>query len=68
MSEPKDVIIELVDGCEGQCLVINDYRIAGPKPWGGGHVKKTWRTRRTDIEKAIANTQSLLAATKGRVQ
>lgn len=28
--------IEYISGCEGNCLAINDYRIAGPKPWGGG--------------------------------
>lgn len=35
--------IELVAGVEGYCLYADDVRIAGPKPWGGGKVVKTWR-------------------------
>ena len=36
------LVIEVVHGVEGDCLVIDDTRVAGPKPWGGGHVTKTW--------------------------
>lgn len=46
---PKDIQIEIVGGCEGDCLVMNDYRIAGPKPWGGGRTKKTFYTTEGDI-------------------
>lgn len=35
--------IELIGGVEGDSLAINDKRVAGPKPWGGGRVKRTWR-------------------------
>lgn len=31
------MIIEYISGTEGNCLAINNYRIAGPKPWGGGY-------------------------------
>ena len=34
--------IELISGVEGECITVNDTRIAGPKPWGGGKVLKTW--------------------------
>ena len=27
------VKIKLVSGCEGSCICINNYRIAGSKPW-----------------------------------
>lgn len=43
---PKDgfIFIDIVAGSEGDCLCIGDEngseRIAGPKPWGGGQVKK----------------------------
>lgn len=30
--------IEVIKGVEGNCLVINDTRVAGSKPWGGGTV------------------------------
>lgn len=32
------VTIEVIRGVEGPCLVVDDRRIAGPKPWGGGQV------------------------------
>lgn len=37
------MIIELVSGVEGECIVVNGTRIAGPKPWGGGKIVKTWK-------------------------
>ena len=35
---------EIVRGVEGDCLVLDDTRICGPKPWGGGRIIKTFRT------------------------
>lgn len=35
--------IDLVSGVEGPCLVANCNRIAGPKPWGGGKVLRSWQ-------------------------
>ena len=35
---------EVVRGPEGDCLLLDDTRISGPKPWGGGTVTKTFRT------------------------
>lgn len=29
--------LEYISGIEGNSLYANDYRIAGPKPWGGGY-------------------------------
>lgn len=34
----SDVRITVVRGVEGMALYINDYRVAGPKPWGGGEI------------------------------
>lgn len=47
------VIIEIVKGVEGDCLVINDRRVAGPKPWGGGTVTKTFTAEVEEIKEAI---------------
>ncbi len=30
--------VEVVQGVEGASLYIDDVRVAGPKPWGGGKV------------------------------
>ena len=35
---------EVIRGVEGCCLALDDTRIAGPKPWGGGTVIHTWET------------------------
>lgn len=35
----KDKVkIKLVSDCEGSCICINNYRIAGSKPWGGSYI------------------------------
>ena len=38
MSDPKGHTILVMSGPEGPSLYLDDYRIAGPKPWGGGTV------------------------------
>jgi hypothetical protein len=40
MSTTKSGIVRftVVEGVEGPSLYANDYRISGPKPWGGGSI------------------------------
>lgn len=49
------VLVEVVDGRAGKCLVIGDYdsgeRVAGPKPWGGGSVVQRWKVRADDLRR-----------------
>lgn len=47
------VTIEVINGCEGKCIAINNYRVAGPKPWGGGTVEKSWTVEKREILRAI---------------
>ena len=35
---------DVIRGVEGCCLALDDTRIAGPKPWGGGKVIHSWET------------------------
>lgn len=35
-SEELRVNVEVIGGVEGKSLYIDDYRVGGPKPWGGG--------------------------------
>lgn len=35
---------DVIQGVEGCCLSLDDTRIAGPKPWGGGKVIHSWET------------------------
>lgn len=58
MEKNKDmnnekVKIEIVSGCEGKCIYINDYRVAGSKPWGGGTTEKSWTVDKGEILKAL---------------
>jgi len=47
------VDIEVVNGVEGPSLCINGYRVAGPKPWGGGHVITTWRVKAANLREYL---------------
>lgn len=41
------------DGNPLHCVYLNDYRIAGGKPWGGGTTTKEWLLSFADIKKAV---------------
>lgn len=43
-----------VAGVEGNSIYLNDFRIAGPKPWGGGKILKEWKVDLSDILEATA--------------
>ena len=49
----KHICIDEVKGCEGNCITMNDYRVAGPKPWGGGIVVKNWVADVDDVIMAL---------------
>lgn len=53
--DPEDVEIKVVAGVEGPSLYVNDFRVAGPKPWGGGKVLYTFTADATELAEAIAN-------------
>ncbi len=39
----EHVRIDIVKGVYGFAIYINDFRVAGQKPWGGGEIVKTWQ-------------------------
>ena len=45
--------ILLVQGVEGKSIYINDYRVVGSKPWGGGKVLAEWECKDEDILHAL---------------
>lgn len=53
------VFIDIVEGCEGPSVSIGDnntgYRVAGPKPWGGGTTSRRFTAKLDDIKRAIEN-------------
>ena len=52
-AEKESLDILVVDGVEGPSVYLNDYRIAGPKPWGGGKVLFRFSTTVHDLERAL---------------
>lgn len=53
MDNKESYELVYCQGVEGNSIYLNDYRIAGPKPWGGGKVLKKWTVTRADIFRAI---------------
>lgn len=45
--------IDVISGVEGPSLYLNDRRIAGPKPWGGGAAIHSWTVDLADFEKQM---------------
>lgn len=48
----KQHTVCVIVGAEGYCLAINNTRMLGPKPWGGGTVLVEWKVteeRRKEI-------------------
>jgi len=47
------VKLEICSGVEGPSAYVNDYRCAGPKPWGGGTILHKLNLRLADLAVAI---------------
>lgn len=50
----------IVGGVEGPHISLNEYRIAGPKAWGGGTVQKRWIIDAADIERALRLPEGMI--------
>lgn len=57
----KKVKIEVVDGVGGFSLYINDTRIAGPKPLGGGRAVASFCVTEQTVNDALPNLAPVLA-------
>lgn len=49
----KTATVTLVRGATGIAIYINDYRVAGPKPLGGGIAMCHWDVDERDIDTAL---------------
>ncbi len=45
--------LTVIRGVEGTAIYLNDYRIAGPKPWGGGLIIQSWNISLQEIIEAL---------------
>ena len=53
---PKEYEVLVVRGVEGVAIYINEYRICGPKPWGGftsADVLRRDTVRADDLRRAV---------------
>ncbi len=49
-----DVVkVLFIKGIEGACLVVNDNRVAGPKPWGGGQTIHDFEVDKAELLRAL---------------
>lgn len=56
--------IDIIKGVEGNSVCINEYRVAGPKPWGGGEIVESWKVNVDDILRAIGRYDELKGGNK----
>lgn len=65
MSEKKTYPIAVVRW-QGKphCIYLNDYRIAGGKPWGGGDTLAEWRVSLKDLLSAVPDLDQALVAAR----
>lgn len=45
--------VSIVAGVEGPGVYLNNIRIAGYKPWGGGHLVGEWPLSEDDLQRAV---------------
>lgn len=53
MSDIIKLVIVDWNGHSNHCVYLDDYRIAGGKPWAGGRVSKEFNVRREDVLRAL---------------
>lgn len=54
MPETSDkVALELISGPAGNALYLDNHRVAGPKPWGGGRTIWQGSAKRSEVMIAL---------------
>ena len=56
----RKIKIEIVSGVEGPSVYINDHRIAGNKPWGGGTVLVSTEVTAEEFEECFRGMYELV--------
>lgn len=54
------VTIDIVTSRGHDSIYINDHRIAGSKPWGGGTILKSFKVKRSSLEKDLAEAMKIV--------
>ncbi len=53
MRKNKPIELVICSGVQGPSVYLNDHRIAGNKPWGGGQITSRFKTTIKDLEDAL---------------
>lgn len=56
----------IIQGVEGPSLYLNGFRVAGPKPWGGGKVLYEWTVEGEDLLAALNHSTKIAGAVAAR--
>lgn len=57
MDKP-DIRFEVVTGSDGPSLYANSYRIAGPKPWGGGKIVYRFKVSHQELARLLDEVET----------
>lgn len=55
-DEPQDsfsLMVVRFNGNPAHCVYLNNHRIVGTKPWGGGDAQASWRFTLADLQAAF---------------
>lgn len=60
--KPGHIFIDVCSGVAGPCLTVGDhcggYRIAGPKPWGGGSTTHRFQVKFDELREQLAHYEA----------
>lgn len=53
VTDDQDFIVEIVRSQYGDALYINNHRVAGVKPIGGGKIVREWKIKHSELLAAL---------------
>jgi hypothetical protein len=67
-TKENTVTLDVIDACgwPAWCVYLNNYRIGGCKPWGGGRISKSFKIQIAHLQTALRNTDYKLVKRKKR--
>lgn len=60
----KEFTLAVVSGVEGPSVYLDDYRICGRKPWGGGTTLHSFTVRLEDLRAALPKNMQIIKKEK----
>lgn len=58
VGAPSVLVLELVQWQDRPtCLYLDNYRVVGGKPWGGGHAVYSWKVRVAQLQQLLSDAR-----------